>query len=72
MKKQDKLKYCSGCESSFYNGNNPYGIQECWHLKDAKIVMRKKIHVDQIPPYDHIKPQKVLSCYRQKRYVFWE
>ena len=72
MTKQEKFKYCIGCENDFYNGHNPYGVKECWSLKDAKFVKRKKIPVNLRPPYDHIKLQKVLSCYRQKGYVFWE
>jgi len=71
MTKQEKRKYCIGCRDNFYNGNNPYGIKECWNLKDAKFVKRKKIPIDLSPPYDHIKKQKVLSCYGQKGYVYW-
>jgi len=33
-----KLKYCIGCKDNFYNGNNQYGIKECWLLKNAKVV----------------------------------
>lgn len=30
------MNYCFGCNDNFYNGNNPYGIQECWNKKSAK------------------------------------
>lgn len=33
-------KYCAGCDSNFYNGNNPMGVQECWMLEKAKIVKK--------------------------------
>jgi hypothetical protein len=35
---------CQGCYSDFYNGNNPMGIKECWHLKSAEEVVRFLIH----------------------------
>lgn len=40
MTKQEKLQYCGGCQGDFYNGNNPYGIKECWHLKTSKLANR--------------------------------
>lgn len=70
MTKTEKKKYCTGCEQNFYNGNNPYGIKECWNLESAKLVLKKKIHINQVPPWKQ-KPIKVLSCYQQKHYVFW-
>lgn len=62
-------KHCSGCEQNFYNGNNQYGVKECWCFKNAKIIMRKKVHVDQQPPWKQ-KFEKFPDCYRQKRYAF--
>lgn len=53
---------CQGCHDDFYNGKNPYGIKECWHFKDAKVVDGEfylSIH--------SVKPmliKKTLSCYR--------
>ena len=71
MSKTSKLKHCSGCENDFYNGNNPLGVEKCWSLEKASLVLRKKIHVDQKPPFTQ-KPIQVLDCYHQKRYVFWD
>jgi len=67
----EKLKHCSGCESDFYNGNNPYEIQRCWNLEDAKIITRYRIRMN-IPMnlrsgYTKV---KTLSCKREKGYVF--
>lgn len=37
-------KYCKGCRDDFYNaGNNPLGVQECWSLKNAKVVVKLRI-----------------------------
>ena len=70
MTEKEKLKHCIGCEEDFYNNRNPYGIKECWNLKSAKLVLKKKIHINQRPPWKQ-KPIKVLDCYRQRGYVFW-
>lgn len=71
MKNYEKLKHCSGCENDFYNGHNPYDIQKCWSLKTAKLMWRKKVHINQYPPWTQ-KARRFLSCYRQKGYVFVE
>ena len=44
--------YCVGCRDNFYNGNNDLGVKECWCLKDAKLVMKKEVHIDQAPPLE--------------------
>lgn len=62
-------KFCNGCEQNFYNGNNPYGVKECWSLKDATRARFKLIHVDQPPPYNHIKAEWLPTCYSAKRFV---
>lgn len=68
---EDKMnkKHCEGCEDNFYNGNNQYDIKECWCLKKAKLVMKKKVHINQTPPWKQ-KPIKVPDCYKVKKYVF--
>lgn len=68
IRKSDRRKYCIGCRDNFYNGNNEYGIKECWCLDDAKVVKKKFVPMDMRPPWD-IPPQKTLSCYRKKGYV---
>ena len=64
-----KLKYCSGCREDFYNGNNDMGIKECWHLKSAKLVLKKEVHIDQRPPWKQ-KPRRFLSCYKRPRHIY--
>ncbi len=61
--------HCSGCHSNFYNGNSPYGVKECWLLKTAKLVKKKKVHINHVPPWKQA-PIKVPDCYRQQGYVF--
>jgi len=48
--KAHKRKYCIRCRDNFYNGNNEYGIQECWCLDDAKVVWKKFVSMDMRPP----------------------
>ncbi len=62
-------KHCIGCNDNFYNGNNQYGISECWNFKKAKLIKRKKVGINDVPPWTW-KPQKFPSCYRRKGYVF--
>lgn len=69
MKNIDKLQMCVGCYNNFYNGNNSIGVKECWHLKSARVVMRKKVHINQVPPWTQ-DPIKVLNCRREPQFVF--
>ncbi|KKM72983.1 hypothetical protein LCGC14_1415130 [marine sediment metagenome] len=69
LSKKDKLRFCAGCKNNFYNGNNHLNIEECWSFKSSKVVMRKKVYIDQYPPWNQ-KPIKILSCFHQPRYVF--
>jgi len=64
--KEDKKKYCVGCDSNFYNGNNPLGVKECWHFKDAKVVTRYCIgwHTPQNRKENFYKV-KTLDCYTE-------
>jgi hypothetical protein len=68
LSKQDKLDYCIGCHCDFYNGKNDLSVKECWSLKDAKLVLKKRVSMNQIPPWNQ-KSVKTLSCYRQDGYV---
>ena len=69
LSKTEKLRHCIGCHCDFYNGNNPYNIKECWSLEDAELVMKKQVHINQVPPWKQA-PIKVLNCYRRDGYVF--
>jgi len=65
----DKLKHCTGCEDDFYNGNNNLGVSKCWNLKGMKLIERKKVGINDVPPWTW-KPTKYPSCYHKKGYVF--
>lgn len=62
-------KHCAGCEDNFYNGNNPYGTEKCWSLATAKLIKRKRVHINDIPPWTRT-PETLPSCYKQKGYIF--
>jgi len=68
LTKEEMLHYCTGCHNDFYNGNNPYNIKECWHSPKASLVMKKKVPVWQVPPWNQ-PPIKTLSCYREDGYI---
>jgi len=69
LSREKKLDMCSGCRNNFYNGNNSLGVKECWLLKNAKVVKKKRVGIYQLPPWTQA-PIKVLSCYHQDKYVF--
>jgi hypothetical protein len=69
MNKTEKLKLCVGCRQNFYNGNNGLGVKECWSLKTAKLVLRKRVHISQVPPWKQ-SPVKVFQCRREEGFVF--
>ena len=69
MTKAEKREHCTGCEDNFYNGNNDLGVNECWSLDNMKLIKRKRVGINDVPPWTW-KPQKYPSCYRQRGYVF--
>lgn len=64
----DKI-HCLGCEDDFYNGKNPLGVKECWGLKTAEMIWRKKVHINQRPPWNQGSTM-YPRCYKLKRHVF--
>ena len=69
LSKAEKLKMCIGCDDDFYNAKNPLGVKECWCFQRAKVVKKKKVHINQVPPWKQ-KAIRVLSCRHEKHYVF--
>ena len=60
---------CSGCYNDDYN----YGLggaKECWCFKTAELIMRKEVHIDQVPPWNQ-KARLFPSCYRKQRYFYF-
>lgn len=64
-----KKSNCAGCENNFYNGGNPYNVAECWSFKTAILIKRKRVHINQSPPWMQ-KPTLMPSCYNEKQYMF--
>ncbi len=62
-------EHCVGCEQNFYNVNNDLGVAECWSLKTAKVIWRKRVSMSQRPPWKQ-KARRFPSCYQQRGYVF--
>ena len=62
-------EHCYGCRNNFYNGHNPYGIIRCWSMESARLVRRKQIHIDDVPPWNWQPVVVVPDCYRKDRYV---
>lgn len=63
-----KKENCSGCYNNDYN----YGLggaKQCWSFKTAKMVWKKQVHIDQVPPWNQ-KARLFPSCYKKQRYVY--
>jgi hypothetical protein len=66
---EEKTKsMCIGCTENFYNGNNPYGITECWGFATATVEKRKFVPMDMRPPWD-LPSEETLDCHKKKGYI---
>lgn len=61
-------KNCIGCYNDDYN-HGLGGAKECWMFKDAKVIWRKEVPIDQRPPWTQ-KPKRLPNCYTKRRYVY--
>jgi len=62
-------KYCAGCYDDVYN-HGLGGSRECWHLEDSKVVKRKEVHINDVPPWKHQTIKKVNNCYNKSKHVY--
>jgi len=63
---------CIGCDEDFYNGKNPYGVKECWHLKDAKLVTKYAIGVQTMQDKkENFWEVTVPNCYRRTNHFVY-
>jgi hypothetical protein len=69
VNKDEKLIHCQGCRDNFYNGNNDLGVKECWLLKSAHLVMKKEVHISQVPPWKQ-SPREFLNCFRRPGHIY--
>lgn len=63
-----KKEKCSGCYNDIYN-HGAGGAKECFNFKTAKVIFRKEVHVDQVPPWKQ-KAKRFPSCYSKQRFVY--
>ena len=69
MKKKIIKSDCYNCDDDFYNNYNVSGVKECQYFKSAKLIKRKKVPLNQRPPWTQ-KAYLCPSCYRQKGFIF--
>lgn len=62
-------KHCVGCRDNFYNGNNSLGVAQCWSLKTARLIKRRRVGMWETPPWK-AKPETLPSCYHETGFVF--
>lgn len=63
---------CRGCEDDFYNHRAQPGFDgatECWCFKTAKLILRKEVSINHVPPWTQ-KAELLPSCFHKKRYVY--
>ena len=60
---------CIGCYNNFYNGNNPYGVAQCWSYPKAVVEKRLLVSIHQTPPYNAKLAAWYLSCFRRQGYA---
>ncbi len=65
---EDKRKYCQGCYNDDYN-HGLGGSKVCWSLQSMTVIKRKRVHINDRPPWNH-KPETLPNCYRVPKYVF--
>ena len=63
-----KKENCAGCHNNVYN-HGLYGAEECWSFKDAKLVWRKEVPIDQRPPWTQ-EARQFPNCYKKPGYVY--
>lgn len=59
---------CEGCYNDDYN-RGLGGAKECWNFKGARILMRRRVGMNEVPPWTRT-PELLPSCYRKTGYIF--
>lgn len=68
MKPKKSKTLCSECYCDDYN-HGLGGAKVCFRYKDAKVILRKKVHINQVPPWTQ-KPEWRMSCYNKPQWYF--
>lgn len=61
-------KYCEGCYCDPYN-HGLGGAAECWSLKTAELEPRRRVALDERPPWLR-EPETLPDCYHQTGLIF--
>lgn len=67
MKKDKSL--CNGCYNQEYH-HGLGGAKECWNYKSAEIILRIPMSINEMPPYDKKRANKMMSCYRRSQMAY--
>ncbi len=62
----NKLAYCAGCYDNMYNKKV---VDGCWSFETSKLIPRKRVHINDVPPWNHT-PELYPDCYKEPKYVF--
>jgi hypothetical protein len=62
---------CAGCYNDDYN-HGLGGATECWSYSGAKLISRKPVSIDDVPPWNRFQHTPVLmpNCYQQPRMIY--
>lgn len=66
---EEKLAYCKGCYNEDYN-RGLGGAKQCWNAEDMTVVQRKRVHINDVPPWTHQPVSLLPVCYRVPKFVF--
>lgn len=69
MTESQKLMHCIGCRNDYYNHGNNSSTGRCWSLPDMKLVWKKEVHINQMPPWTQ-KAKRLPDCYHRPQYVY--
>jgi len=69
MKPAKTKLLCVGCHCDFYNGKNDLGVEECWSYSDAEVIKKKRVSIDQRPPWNQ-EATWMMKCYRAPGFIF--
>lgn len=61
-------EYCKGCYYDAYN-HGLGGSKVCWSFAGAKLIMRKEVHKDQVPPWNQ-KAKELPDCYAMQDFIY--
>ncbi len=59
---------CKGCYNNDYN-HGLGGAKECWNYEDGIVKLRKRVHINDRPPWRN-DPRMMMSCYQEPKYIF--